>query len=120
VWLEEARWCCQRVLEGFWDREAGLFHDTEHAAESLFLRPRDPMDNATPSGNSLAAELLARAGHLLGEARYTEVARRAVAREAEVMARYPTAFGRLLGVLDRLEGALAEELRVGEAQRATE
>ncbi|MHB1193196.1 MAG: thioredoxin domain-containing protein [Longimicrobiales bacterium] len=113
TWLEEARWCCQRVLEGFWDPETGLFHDTEHDAESLFLRPRDPMDNATPSGNSLAAELLARAGHLFGEARYTEVARRAVAREAEAMARYPTAFGRLLGVLDRLEAPPVEVVVVG-------
>ncbi len=112
-WLEEARWCCERILEGFWDETAGLFHDTEHGAESLFLRPRDPMDNATPSGNSLAAELLARAGHLFSEARYTEVARRAVAREAEIMARYPTAFGRLLGVLDRLEASPVEVVVVG-------
>jgi uncharacterized protein len=107
-WLEEARWCCERVLDGFWDEEVSLFHDTSDGAERLFLRPRDPMDNATPSGNSLAAELLARAGHLFGVPRYTEVAQRTVAREAEVMARYPTAFGRLLGVLDRLEAPPVE------------
>jgi uncharacterized protein YyaL (SSP411 family) len=71
------------------------------------------MDNATPSGNSLAAELLARAGHLFGIPQHTEVARRAVAREAEVMARYPTAFGRLLGVLDRLEAPPLEVVLVG-------
>ena len=112
-WLEEARWCCERALDGFWDEEAGLFHDSARGAETLFLRPRDPMDNATPSGNSLAAELLARAGHLFAAPRYTEVARRVVAREAEVMARYPTAFGRLLGVLDRLEAPPVEVVVVG-------
>ncbi len=112
-WLEEARWCCERVLDDFWDEAGCVFHDTAHDAEELFLRPRDPMDNATPSGNSLAAELLARAGHLFGEARYTEAARGAVAREAEVMARYPTAFGRLLGVLDRLEAPPVEVVLTG-------
>jgi hypothetical protein len=112
-WLEEARWCCERVVSDFWDEEAGAFHDTAHGAEPLFLRPRDPMDNATPSGNSLAAELLARAGHVFREDRYTEVARRGVAGEAALVARYPTAFGRLLGVLDRLEAPPVEVVVVG-------
>jgi len=112
-WLEEARWCCERVVAGFWDEGAGAFHDTGHGAEPLFLRPRDPMDNATPSGNSLAAELLARAGHLFGDPTHTELARRAVAREAALVARFPTAFGRLLSVLDRLEATPLEVAVVG-------
>ena len=33
-------------------------------AEALVVRPRDAMDNATPSGPSLAGELLDRIGHL--------------------------------------------------------
>ena len=77
------------------------------------MRPRDPMDNATPSGNSLAAELLLRAGHLFGEERYREVAERVTAREAAVMARFPTAFGRLLSVVDRATAAPVEVAIVG-------
>ncbi|MCG6987506.1 MAG: thioredoxin domain-containing protein [Gemmatimonadetes bacterium] len=100
-WLDEARWCVEEILARFWSPEAGVFHDTSADAESLFLRPRDPMDNATPSGSSLAAELLLRAGHLFGEARYEEVARRALAHERVAMTRFPTAFGRLLSTLDR-------------------
>jgi uncharacterized protein YyaL (SSP411 family) len=100
-WLEEARWCCEEILTRFWDEETGVFFDTTHDGEPLFMRPRDPMDNATPSGTSLAAELLLRAGHLFGEDRYAEIALRALRREVGAMRRFPTAFGRALSVLDR-------------------
>ena len=113
-WLDEARWCCLRVLEGFWDPSEGIFHDAATDAEPLVVRARDPMDNATPSGNSLAAELLARAAHLFGEESYEEIARRAVARETAAMARYPTAFGRLLSVADRLDAPPTEVAVVGD------
>ncbi len=112
-WLDEARWCCRQTLERFWDEGAGLFHDTADGGESLFLRPRDPMDNATPSGNSLAAELLARAGHLFGEASYGLVARQVVERDLDAMGRYPTAFGRLLAVVDRLDAPPIEVAVIG-------
>jgi hypothetical protein len=110
-WLDEARWCCEEAVRRFWDEGSGLFHDAGDVgdADALFMRPRDPMDNATPSGNSLAAELLLRAGHLFGEMRYRDVAERVVAREAASMARFPTAFGRLLCVADR---AFAEPVEV--------
>jgi uncharacterized protein YyaL (SSP411 family) len=113
-WLDEARWCCVRVVEAFWDPAEGIFHDAATDAEPLVVRARDPMDNATPSGNSLAAELLARAAHLFGEGTYEEIVRRAVAREAAAMARYPTAFGRLLSVADRLDASPTEVAIVGD------
>jgi len=113
-WRVEARWCCEELLARFWDEDAGLLHDAEDLPGSaLFMRPRDPMDNATPSGNSLAAELLLRAGHLFGEERYREVAERVTAREVAVMARFPTAFGRLLSVVDRAAAAPVEVAIVG-------
>ena len=59
------------------------------------------MDNATPSGNSLAVELLTRSAHLFGEERHRDIAHRVLEREAGFMARFPAAFGRLLAVLDR-------------------
>jgi len=100
-WLEETRWFAGRVLELFYDAETGTFFDAAHDAEPLYVRPRDPMDNATPSGNSLALELLQRAGHLFDDGRYLEVVRLGLAREEGAMRRFPTAFGRLLSVLDR-------------------
>jgi uncharacterized protein YyaL (SSP411 family) len=44
---------------------------------------------------------LIRTGHLFGEDRHTEIAHRVLEREAGSMARFPAAFGRLLGALDR-------------------
>jgi hypothetical protein len=73
------------------------------------------MDNATPSGGSLAAELLARSAPVFGEARYREVALETVAQDAETMRRWPTAFGRLLSVADRLEADPIEVAIVGES-----
>jgi hypothetical protein len=100
-WLDEVRWTCEAILELFWDAGEGVFYDAAIGGESLVVRPRDVMDNATPSGTALAAELLVRAGHLFGDGRYTEVAEAVLARERGVLERYPSGFGRLLSVLHR-------------------
>jgi uncharacterized protein YyaL (SSP411 family) len=80
---------------------AGVFHDTAKDAETLVVRPRDVMDNATPAGNSLAAELMLRAATVFGEPALEEVAVRAIDGEAESARAYPLAFGRLLSVASR-------------------
>ena len=54
------------------------------------------MDNATPSGNSLAAEFLGRLGTLTGGSKHRDVAQRVVERETGALERYPQAAGRLL------------------------
>ena len=113
-WLEEVRWCCDQILARFWEDEEGLLYDTPRDGRALVVRPRDPMDNATPSGTSLALELLARAGHLFDEQHYLEVVDAALATESEVLRRYPPAFGRLLSVLDRRIAAPSEVVIVGE------
>jgi uncharacterized protein YyaL (SSP411 family) len=108
-WLGPVRWLCDEILSRFWDEEAGTIFDTPSDGEALVLRPRDAMDNATPSGTSLAAELLSRAGHLFDEQRYRDVARRIVDHEAGSASRYSAAYGRLLSVMDR---QLAEPVEI--------
>jgi uncharacterized protein YyaL (SSP411 family) len=110
---------CDRMLEGFWSDEEGVFHDTDAAAESLIVRPRDPMDMATPSGNSLAVEALWRAGRLLDRDRYREVARRVVLRESDAMRTHPSAYGRLLTVADRILADPVEIAIVGARDHPT-
>ncbi|MCH7934126.1 MAG: thioredoxin domain-containing protein [Gemmatimonadetes bacterium] len=100
-WLKEAAWITERVVDLFWDDNDGIFHDGPKDGEVLTVRARDLMDNATPSGNSLAVELLIRSAHLFGEERHRDIANRVLDREAGLMARFPSAFGRLLGALDR-------------------
>lgn len=112
LWLDRARWLAAEILNRFHDESEGTVFDTPHDGEELIVRPRDAMDNATPSGPSLAAELLQRLGHLTGEARLTEVARSIVHREAASLARYAPAYGRMLVVLERLT---AEPLEIAVA-----
>ncbi|MDQ3950929.1 MAG: thioredoxin domain-containing protein, partial [Gemmatimonadota bacterium] len=67
-WLDRARALATSVIRWFWDDEAGAFYDTPHDHERLITRPRDVTDNATPSGTSLATELLLRLAELLRDA----------------------------------------------------
>ena len=112
-WLDEAIWITERVVELFWDDTGGIFHDGPKDGEVLAVRARDLMDNATPSGNSLAVELLIRSAHLFGEERYRDIAHRVLDREAGLMARFPTAFGRLLGALNQIVSDPVEIAIVG-------
>jgi uncharacterized protein YyaL (SSP411 family) len=108
-WLDAARWLCEEILSRFWDESVGTVFDTASDAERLVMRPRDTMDNATPSGASLAAELLSRAGHVFDDERYRSAAARIIDHESAVLERYGPAFGRMLSVLDR---TLAEPMEV--------
>jgi uncharacterized protein YyaL (SSP411 family) len=99
--LAQARWCADKVLGLFRDEASGLFYDTAVDAERLVVRPRDVMDNATPAGNSLAAELLLRCATAFAEPSFEEAALRAIDAEADAARNYPLAFGRLLSVASR-------------------
>jgi uncharacterized protein YyaL (SSP411 family) len=99
-WLREARTLADQVLESFWDEEQGAFFDTAADAEPLVIRPRELFDSATPSGNSAAVNALLRLAELLGEERYSRVARRVLEALGDTMTRAPAGFGHLLCALD--------------------
>jgi uncharacterized protein YyaL (SSP411 family) len=106
-WLEGARWACGEVLTHF--QTEGTLFDTAVDAEALVIRPRDAMDNATPSGTSLAAELFVRVGHALDEEECRRAAEQVFEKEAPVLARFGPAYGRLLSALDR---SIAEPVEI--------
>jgi uncharacterized protein YyaL (SSP411 family) len=66
----------ETLLSRFEDAETGGFFFTAHDHEALIQRPKTGHDNATPSGNGVAAWALQRLGHLLGEPRYLAAAER--------------------------------------------
>jgi uncharacterized protein YyaL (SSP411 family) len=117
-WVEAAEEIARAMIEWFWDDTVGAFFDTAKDAEQLIARPRDVTDNATPSGTSLAIELLF---HLSELRQNTEFRRRAafmLESLADTMTRYPTAFGHLLGCADmELNGAIEVAL-VGDIRSA--
>jgi uncharacterized protein YyaL (SSP411 family) len=63
------------VLAHFQDPAGGFFF-TADDHEALIQRPKPVADDALPSGNGIAATVLGRLGHLLGEPRYLEAAAR--------------------------------------------
>jgi hypothetical protein len=99
-WIAEARQVADTMLAHFADRAAGGFFDTSDDHETLVTRPKDVFDNATPAGNSVAADALQRLSLHAGEERYAEAAGGILRLLAPVAAQHPTGFGRTLCALD--------------------
>jgi uncharacterized protein YyaL (SSP411 family) len=97
--LEFAIGIADALLEHFEDRGAGGFFFTSHDHEQLILRPKPGHDNATPSGNGVAALALTRLGHLLGESRYLRAAEATVRLFYPAMAQHPAGFATLCTAL---------------------
>ena len=94
----------QVLLVQFEDREAGGFFFTSHEHERLIHRPKPGHDNATPSGNALAAWALNRLAAITGEARYARAAERTLALFDTPMRNHPAGFA-------AMALALAEQLQ---------
>ncbi len=99
-WFAAARGLADTMLAQFADEEGGGFFDTSADHEALLTRPKDLYDNATPSGNSVATDVLLKLGEYTAEQRYREPAERLLAGLRDAMAQHPTAFGHLLCALD--------------------
>jgi uncharacterized protein YyaL (SSP411 family) len=103
--VEDLRWAEELgdiLLERFHDREAGGFFFTAHDHEKLIQRPKPGPDNATPSGNGVAALALNRLSFLTGEAKYADAASGTVALFWPQAQRQPAGFGTMLAALEEL------------------
>jgi hypothetical protein len=98
--LAWARELADALLTHFEDPAAGGFFFTSHDHEALITRPKPGYDNATPSGNGVAAFALQRLGHLLGEARYLDSSARCLRLFHAHLVQQPVAYPTLLAVLD--------------------
>jgi uncharacterized protein YyaL (SSP411 family) len=124
-WLEEARALADEMLARFWDEEAGGFFDTgsDHADQSLIIRPKNITENATPSGNAVAAAVLLDLAILDGPSDGTGKRDAYFGRAVETlrllggaMARYPRAFGQALSALDAYLATTQEIVIIGDPQ----
>jgi hypothetical protein len=73
-WLLWARQLADVLIEQFEDKTSGGFFFTSHDHERLIQRSKSYSDDATPSGNGIAAESLLLLGHLLAEPGYISAA----------------------------------------------
>src|SRR5262249_47463642 len=107
-WLARARELGASMTRWFWDDAEGVFFDTASDHETLITRPRDAYDNATPSGTSLAVELLLRLAELFDDRDAYDRAAKVANSIAPAVARYPLAFGHMLGNADMLVNGAVE------------
>jgi uncharacterized protein YyaL (SSP411 family) len=99
-WLEAARVLMETLLALFWDEHEGGFFATSSDHETLIQRLKDWDDNATPSGNSVAVEVLLRLAVLTGEDSYRQHAARVLRKLGPALEKYPYGFARMLSALD--------------------
>jgi uncharacterized protein len=99
-WLKEALSLADRMIEEFWDAENGGFFFTGKSHENLIVRSKDYFDNATPSGNSVAAAVLLRLAVLTDNDDYRNRALAVLQELADSARRYPSGFGYALSAAD--------------------
>ncbi len=112
-WFVEARALCDVMIAEFWDDSEGAFFFTGNSHEQLIIRAKDFFDNATPSGNSVAAEVLLQLAALTRNEDYQRRAITILRTTANGVLRYPSAFGRILCALDFHLGAPKEIALIG-------
>jgi uncharacterized protein YyaL (SSP411 family) len=114
VWLERATALLDSALEAFGAEDGGFF-DTAADAEALVARPRDPSDNASPSGLSSMLHALVAAHAVTGEGRYRDAAEGALATVTGLLEQAPRFAGWSLAAALTMAGGPLEVAVVGPA-----
>jgi uncharacterized protein YyaL (SSP411 family) len=116
-WYQAAYELSETMIARFQAADGG-FYDTSDDHETLITRPRELQDNATPSGNAMAAVLLLKLAGLAVEPRHAELARQALAQMQPSMAQYPLGFGQWLQALSYALASPREVSLVGDLSAA--
>jgi uncharacterized protein YyaL (SSP411 family) len=112
-YLLNARDLAERMITNFWDEDGGGFFFTSSDHEQLVVRTKDLFDNATPSGNSVAADVLLRLSRYFADDRYERFAVAVLRLSASQIRRYPQGFGRALSAVDLFLSAKREVVVAG-------
>ncbi|CAN5870528.1 thioredoxin domain-containing protein [soil metagenome] len=112
-WFEATLSITNKMIDEFWDEQDGGFFYTGRSHESLIVRSKDYFDNATPSGNSVAAEVMLRLAALTDNHDYRRRAVTILRLIADSLRRYPSGFGRALCALDFYLGTSKEIAIIG-------
>jgi uncharacterized protein YyaL (SSP411 family) len=112
-WLHLAGELLDAALAHFADGDGGFF-DTADDAESLIRRPKDPTDNATPSGQSALAHALLTYSALTGSPRHREAAEAALGVVSSLGAEHPRFLGWALTAAEALVSGPLQVAIVGE------
>jgi uncharacterized protein YyaL (SSP411 family) len=113
-WFRDAKRLVDDLVRLFADTERGGFFQTGADVDPLIVRPKELSDNAVPSANSVAAEVLQRVGLLTGDGELERIGVDALRLVRDVLGRAPTGFGHALQALDLHLGPAQEIAVVGE------
>ncbi|HTK37527.1 MAG TPA: thioredoxin domain-containing protein, partial [Pyrinomonadaceae bacterium] len=113
-YLYQAKRLVDVMIDEFWDEENGGFYFTASGHEQLIVRNKDYYDNATPSGNSVAADVLLKLSKFFADQKYDRFAVTVLRLVATQISRYPQGFGRSLSALELYLGGSNEIVIVGE------
>ncbi len=115
-WYLAALKLADEMVEHFVDANGGFF-DTRDDHETLLVRPKDIQDNATPSGNALAATALLELAAYGDRTEWRDLAEEMLSSVSEFMLRYPTGFGQWLCAADFAVGPTRQVAIIGDSQR---
>ncbi|MFM9962510.1 MAG: thioredoxin domain-containing protein [Planctomycetaceae bacterium] len=107
-WLESALELAEQMLARFEDPRGGGFFYTSNDHEQLVARLKDTQDNATPSGNGMAAYALARLGTLTSQPQLLGKAYATLEAMSGQLEKFALASGQSLLALDFVIGPLRE------------
>jgi uncharacterized protein YyaL (SSP411 family) len=112
-WLRRAEELAQIIIDRFADEDQGGFYFTALDHEELITRTKDFFDNATPSGNSVASDVLLRLSALLGRDDFRRHAEQTLLAVENHLVPYASGFGRMLAAADFAIGPSMEVALVG-------
>ena len=112
-WYSAALKLTDDMITHFTDPEDGFF-DTRDDHETLIIRPKDLQDNATPSGNALAAYALLQLAAYEGRSDWRNLAEKMISEIQEAMAQYPLAYAQWLQAADFALGSSYEVALIGD------
>jgi uncharacterized protein YyaL (SSP411 family) len=113
-YLHEARRLGDLMITEFWDEESGGFFFTSSDHEELIVRNKDFYDNATPSGNSAAADVLLRLAKFFGDEKYERFGSTVLRLASPQVRRHPQGFGRALSAMEFQLSKVKEVVVVGD------
>ncbi|NQV27282.1 MAG: thioredoxin domain-containing protein, partial [Rhodopirellula sp.] len=113
-YVDEAQKIAEQMIERFWDPDWEVFYDTSMQHSKLLVRPRDILDNAVPSGGSVAAMGLQRLSVITGDVGYAEKAEASMKAMVTHMEQAPQAVTSWLSAVDFLTSNRQEVILIGD------
>ncbi len=118
-YLDQAVLWTETCNDYFWDEKGAGFYMSPHDAHDLIARTRTAFDNATPSGNGVMAENLARLFYLTGTQSYRDKAEQLIAaftaKTPDQGANMPSLLGGFETLASGLQVVIIADERAGEA-----